>query len=210
LSNACSGCVAWGATHGLGASFDTSPASAFRTSDWGRPNCRALCDGLTPAVKAALTFNLQGSNEQHPDSRITLTPLHSQDVRVHWAEYCKMMQAMELDLPQADDIRINEPGPVTRVAGSEIELVPMTFSFPPVRPGGVPVFLISGWGNPQHHGGVGGGRLADLPDCFRLPLFSSVLSPDPSPRLRASVLRTDAFSSAMRISISSVETSMRS
>ena len=58
---------------------------------------------------------------------------------VRWAEYCKMMQALELripshqselDLPQADDIRINDTGPVMRAAGNEIELVPMTFAFP--------------------------------------------------------------------------------
>jgi hypothetical protein len=64
---------------------------------------------------------------------------------VRWAEYCKMMQTLELripsrqselDLPQADDIRINDTGPVMRAAGNEIELVPMSFSFPPGRPGG--------------------------------------------------------------------------
>jgi len=63
---------------------------------------------------------------------------------VRWAEYYKMMQALELtipsrqselDLPQADDIRINDTGPVMRSTGDEIELVPMTFSFPPGRPG---------------------------------------------------------------------------
>jgi putative SOS response-associated peptidase YedK len=68
---------------------------------------------------------------------------------VRWAEYCKMMQALELripsrqselDLPQTDDVRINDTGPVMRAAGDEIELVPMTFSFPPGRPGGAPVF----------------------------------------------------------------------
>jgi putative SOS response-associated peptidase YedK len=68
---------------------------------------------------------------------------------VRWAEYCKLMQALELgipsrqseiDLPQADDIRINDTGPVMRAAGDEIELVPMNFSFPPGRPGGAPVF----------------------------------------------------------------------
>src|SRR5580704_1874726 len=68
---------------------------------------------------------------------------------VRWAEYCKMMEALELgipspqserDLPQADDIRINDTGPVMRSTGDEIELVPMTFSFPPGRPGAAPVF----------------------------------------------------------------------
>ena len=37
----------------------------------------------------------------------------------------------ELDLPGADDIRINDVAPVTRAAGNIIELVPMNFSFPP-------------------------------------------------------------------------------
>jgi putative SOS response-associated peptidase YedK len=68
---------------------------------------------------------------------------------VRWAEYRKMMQALELrvqshqgelDLPEADDVRINDIGPVMRSTGSEIELVPMSFSFPPGRPGGAPVF----------------------------------------------------------------------
>jgi hypothetical protein len=68
---------------------------------------------------------------------------------VRWADYCKMMRALELaipshqgelDLPEADDFRINDIGTVMRAAGSEIELVPMSFSFPPGRPGGAPVF----------------------------------------------------------------------
>jgi putative SOS response-associated peptidase YedK len=68
---------------------------------------------------------------------------------VRWAEYCKLMQALELgipsrqseiDLPQADDVRINDTGPVMRSAGDEVELVPMTFSFPPGRPSGAAVF----------------------------------------------------------------------
>jgi putative SOS response-associated peptidase YedK len=68
---------------------------------------------------------------------------------VRWAEYRQMMQALELaipirqsefDLPQADDIRINDIGPIMRAAGDGIELVPMSFSLPPGRPGGAPVF----------------------------------------------------------------------
>jgi putative SOS response-associated peptidase YedK len=46
----------------------------------------------------------------------------------------------ELDLPQADDIRINDLGPVMRAAGAEIELAPMRFGFPPSSPRGGPVF----------------------------------------------------------------------
>ena len=68
---------------------------------------------------------------------------------IRWAEYCAMMQALELgiptqqtelDLPQADDIKINDMGPVMRAAGNGIELVPMNFSFAPSRPRGGSVF----------------------------------------------------------------------
>lgn len=68
---------------------------------------------------------------------------------VRWVEYCQMMQALELeiptqqtelDLPQADDIRINDMGPVMRATGNVIELVQMNFSFPPSGPRGGPVF----------------------------------------------------------------------
>ena len=68
---------------------------------------------------------------------------------VRWVEYCQMMQALELeiptqqtelDLPQADDIRINDMGQVMRAAGNMIELIQMNFSFPPSGPRGGPVF----------------------------------------------------------------------
>jgi hypothetical protein len=54
-----------------------------------------------------------------------------------WAEYCDMMQELELgipahqsglDLPQADDIRVNDMAPVMRAAGNSIELSQMNFS----------------------------------------------------------------------------------
>jgi hypothetical protein len=59
-----------------------------------------------------------------------------------WAEYRRVMHTLdlripshesELDLPQADDIRINDTGPVMRAAGNDVESVQMTFSFPPSR-----------------------------------------------------------------------------
>ena len=46
----------------------------------------------------------------------------------------------EADPPQADDIPVNEVDPVMRVAGNGVELVPMTFGFPPKSPRGSPVF----------------------------------------------------------------------
>lgn len=67
---------------------------------------------------------------------------------VRWAEYCKMMQDLdlgiptrqtELDLPEADDIRINDVGPVMRASGNVVELVSTSFSFAPTGRGG-PVF----------------------------------------------------------------------
>lgn len=68
---------------------------------------------------------------------------------VKWVEYCKLMQALELgiptqqselDLPESDDIRINDMAPVMRAAGNSVELVSMNFSFPPSGPKGGPVF----------------------------------------------------------------------
>ncbi|PWJ86982.1 putative SOS response-associated peptidase YedK [Mesorhizobium loti] len=68
---------------------------------------------------------------------------------IAWAEYCWMMESLaldipthqtELDLPQADDIRISEPAPIMRAAGGTIELTRMTFAFPPSGPKGGPVF----------------------------------------------------------------------
>ncbi|MEA2941633.1 MAG: hypothetical protein QOD09_2162 [Bradyrhizobium sp.] len=67
---------------------------------------------------------------------------------IRWAQYRDAMQAAELGIPTqqseldlavADDIRINDMGPVMRAAGNVIELVPMNFSFPPAGRGG-PVF----------------------------------------------------------------------
>jgi len=67
---------------------------------------------------------------------------------IRWAEYRKMMQALELripaqqsevDLPVCDDVRINDRGPVIRAADNGIELVSMSFGFPPAGRGG-PVF----------------------------------------------------------------------
>jgi putative SOS response-associated peptidase YedK len=49
-------------------------------------------------------------------------------------------QQSELDLPQADDIRINDLGPVMRAANNGIELARMSFRFPPSGPKGGPVF----------------------------------------------------------------------
>src|SRR6195952_2465832 len=72
---------------------------------------------------------------------------YEQDIA--WADYCKMMQTLELgipseqsalDLPRADDIRINDTVPVMRAAGNGIELVAMNFSFPPSGPRGGSVF----------------------------------------------------------------------
>ena len=71
--------------------------------------------------------------------------------QIRYAEYCRMMQELalripshqtELDLPQAEDIRIGDTGPVMRsTEPGVVELTPMTFGFPPPsgRKGG-PVF----------------------------------------------------------------------
>ena len=66
---------------------------------------------------------------------------------VKWREYQDMMQALALgtptdqserDLPQSDDIRINDVGPVMRAAGNGIELAPMRFGFSAIESEGRP------------------------------------------------------------------------
>ena len=68
---------------------------------------------------------------------------------VAWTDYRRAVEQLELgipthqsgrDLPLADDIRVNEIGPVMRVAGNVVEVVPMTFGLPPKSPRGGPVF----------------------------------------------------------------------
>jgi hypothetical protein len=69
---------------------------------------------------------------------------------VTWAAYCKLMQDLalgiiptrqsQLDLPRADDVRINDLGPVMRACPEGIELALMRFGFPPASPRGGPVF----------------------------------------------------------------------
>ena len=49
-------------------------------------------------------------------------------------------QQREIDLPQADDIKINDMAPVMRASGNLVELVSMNFSFPPSGPTGGPAF----------------------------------------------------------------------
>lgn len=82
-------------------------------------------------------------------STIILLMCNAYEQHVRWVEYVHMMQALELgiptqqtelDLPESDDIRINDMAPVMRAAGNGIELVPMNFSFPPSNPKGGPVF----------------------------------------------------------------------
>ena len=50
-------------------------------------------------------------------------------------------QVSRANLPQADDIRMNDAGPVMRAQADQIEPLPMTFSIPSARPGRAPVCL---------------------------------------------------------------------
>ena len=68
---------------------------------------------------------------------------------VAWAEYQRLMQDIaleiptqqnELDLRQADDIRIGDEGPVMRKSGEQVELASMRFGFPPTKPKAGPIF----------------------------------------------------------------------
>ena len=58
------------------------------------------------------------------------------------ADYVKAIKALDLatpssesadDLPQADDIKIGDLGPVLVVSGNGVELKPMKFGWPPPR-----------------------------------------------------------------------------
>jgi putative SOS response-associated peptidase YedK len=66
---------------------------------------------------------------------------------VSHAQYLEAVRALELDtagaaaeLPQADDVRIGDMGPVLRAAGNGVEIVSMRFGWPPPRPKAAPVF----------------------------------------------------------------------
>lgn len=68
---------------------------------------------------------------------------------VAYAQYAEAVRGLELstpttesaaDLPQADDIRIGDMGPVLVASGNGVELVQMRFGFPPPRPKAGPVF----------------------------------------------------------------------
>lgn len=68
---------------------------------------------------------------------------------IAYADYCKMMQSLELGIPthqsdldlrQAYDIKIGDTGSVMRAAGDAIELAQMKFGFPPAGPKGGPIF----------------------------------------------------------------------
>ena len=68
---------------------------------------------------------------------------------VSYADYRAAVKALDLetpsgegeaDLPQADDIRIGDLGPVLIAAGNGVMLEEMRFGFPPPRPKAGPVF----------------------------------------------------------------------
>lgn len=69
--------------------------------------------------------------------------------RVSYAAYAEAIRHLELtapaaesvnDLPQHDDIKIGDLGPVLRAAGNGVELVLMKFGWPAPRPKAGPVF----------------------------------------------------------------------
>src|SRR5713101_8321111 len=54
MRSRCQECVLHDDTH-VALSVVVSDANTFLTSDWDMPNCRAICDGLMPALSAART-----------------------------------------------------------------------------------------------------------------------------------------------------------
>ncbi|MDC9826182.1 SOS response-associated peptidase [Devosia sp. ZB163] len=74
---------------------------------------------------------------------------NSYEQLVTYAQYRDAVRAAELatpasesesDLPQSDNIRIGDMGPVLRAAGNGVELVLMRFGWPAPRPKAAPVF----------------------------------------------------------------------
>jgi len=74
---------------------------------------------------------------------------------LEYEAYCRLMQEIELgiptqqselDMPPAEDVRINDVAPVMRTKGNVVELAPMQWSFPASRPGARPVFNFRGEG----------------------------------------------------------------
>jgi putative SOS response-associated peptidase YedK len=74
---------------------------------------------------------------------------NSYEQLVTYAQYRDAIRAAELatpaseseaDLPQSDNIRIGDMGPVLRAAGNGVELVLMRFGWPAPRPKAPPVF----------------------------------------------------------------------
>jgi len=94
-----------------------------------------------PSPFSALTCQVRHNGRERP-------MCNNYEQHVRHAELAKALAIAELalpahqgdaDLPQADDIRIGDIGPVLREAGNGVELAPMSFGFPPTGRGG-PVF----------------------------------------------------------------------
>jgi hypothetical protein len=99
----------------------------------------------------------------------------------------------ELDLPQADDVRINDIGPVMRAAGNGIELVPMTFSFPPGRQGGAPVFNFRSEGRHFAKSNLLVGIFNGMGQAFMQMQFEFAAQPSVQRSLRAFLTRFDVI-----------------
>jgi hypothetical protein len=105
-------------------------------------NSRFIMLGL-PRQPGRVRWDRGPLSRKYRDSRPRLGsdrnhPIYEQHVL--WAEYCRMMASLalkipshqtELDLPQADDVHVNDPAPIMRAADDTIELASMTFGFPP-------------------------------------------------------------------------------
>ncbi len=107
------------------------------------------CPVIQP-VLAYVDFRLIPSprNDGKAELGWLTTMCNDYEQHIRWAEYCDMMQKLELgipahqselDLPRADDVRINDMAPVMHATGDNIALSQMNFSFPPTGRGG-PVF----------------------------------------------------------------------
>src|ERR1700730_15665889 len=129
-----------------GSSMPARAARFWRESAW----CGRSATWMCPRIRVSPS-RARGRRSPVPNAGLQSVSAMCNDYEQHvtWAQYCKMMQDLalgiptqqsELDLPQADDIKINDLGPVMRAAGNGIELAPMRFGFPPSNPRGGPIF----------------------------------------------------------------------
>ena len=83
--------------------------------------------GTLRTLSISAARKIMPNNEKKPDSAQPDFRVYANGAEIGGA----WIRQTELDLPQADDIKINDRAPVMRTGGSVIELAAMNFNLPP-------------------------------------------------------------------------------